>query len=295
MKLDLSFPELVKQRELMGAHISDWVPGAKNLDPRSVLLNELESGIPDISLEDVETTTGGLLTYKGEQVILYIKDTRSDLETLRFEPEKSRRFHVAECKALDIMREKGRFQRYVVTNRTDGNFLVDWFNRFSGERGEIEAGLKVCKYCLGTLNWRGYEHARDRLKMPDESLQSKSDIWAEFNISEFLMEFSTFFRSKPSRRDTDAELNVYVKDWPRISESMRRERKWKCEDCGVDLSEHPGLLHCHHKSGVVTDNTPSNLMVLCAIDHAAQPGHHHMKIPPKHRQKILELRVRQKL
>ena len=294
MKLDLDFKGLARLLDRMGAPRSDWKPGTKPLDPREEIRSQLLTGI-EITLEDIDRGPGGLLTYRGEQVILYIKDTRSDRYTLEHEPEKSRRFHVAECETLESMRLKGRFERYVVTNRMDGLFLVDWLDQDTGERGETEAALKVCKNCLKSINWRGYEHAEDRLELEGGRRQTKSEIWGAFEISQFLLDFSTFFHNKPSRRDTTAEPNVYVAGWAAISERMRHSKKWTCESCGVNLRAAPQLLHCHHKSGVVTDNRPANLDVLCAICHAKQPGHGHMKIPLKDKNLIVDLRVKQGL
>ena len=287
MKLSVTFPELNRQREQIGAPISNWRIDSDNLDPREALLDDLVSGI-EIKIEDIDDVSPGhLLSYKSEQVILYIKDTRNSLWTLQNKPEDSKRFHVAECKTLKDMKGKGRFERYIVTNRMDGLFLVDWLDRDTGERGATETRLKVCKNCLGALNWRGYERPVTYGK------QQKSDIWENFEISEFLMDYSTFFRSKPSRRDSEALPNVYVDNWSQISEKKRREARWRCEHCCVDLSAHPGALHCHHKSGVVTDNSSNNLSVLCAVCHAEQPSHQHMSVAPAQRRLILAERTKQ--
>lgn len=294
MKLELDFVDLARLRSVMGAEKSTWKPRNSPLDPREEIRNQLQSGI-EITLDDVVRGPGGLLTYKGEQVILYIKDTRTDRHTLENEPEKSRRFHVAECETLEGMRQKGRFERYVVTNRMDGFFLVDWFEKESNERGEIEAALKVCKNCLKAINWRGYERSEGRLEFDNGRHQTKSQIWSEFDISHFLLEFSTFFNSKPSRTDATAEPNVYAVDWTAISERTRHAKNWTCEACGVNLRSAPYLLHCHHKSGVVTDNRPANLEVLCAVDHAKQPNHGHMKVPLRDKNLIHELRLEQGL
>jgi hypothetical protein len=291
VKLTVDFPALETLRGRMGAPLSGWRLGDTTLDPRAKLLIDLVGGI-EIDLQDVEAGPGKLLTYRGEQVILYIKDTRSSQWTLENEPEKSRRFHIAECRTLDRMREEGRFERYVVTNRTDGLFLVDWLDPDTNNRGEMEAALKVCKNCLSSLNWRGYEKPADRLQFGGGKQQSRTQIWERFAIDEFLREYSTFFRSKPSRKDLSAKLNIYVEDWPHISEQRRWQAKWRCETCSVGLSAHPNLLHCHHKNGVVTDNDPSNLMVLCALCHAEQPGHNHMKVPASQRAIILAARGR---
>ena len=292
MKLELDFMELIRLRSNMGAEQSSWKPGTTPLDPREEIRIQLQDGI-EITLEDVDAGPGGLLTYKGEQVILYIKDTRSDQYTLEHEPEKSRRFHVAECGTLETMRDKGRFERYVVTNRMDGLFLVDWLDKDTGARGETEAALKVCKNCLKAINWRGYEHSQDRLKLERGTNQTKSEIWRDFEISQFLLEFSTFFTSKPSRKDITAAPNAYVPDWAGISERTRRSKNWTCEACGVNLRAAPHLLRCHHECGVVSDNSQSNLQVLCAVDHANQPDHGHMKIPQKDKNLIIGMRLRQ--
>jgi len=294
MKLSVNFPELTAQRERIGARLSNWEIEPVELSPREEFLNDLHQGI-EIDLSKVEAGPGGLLAFKDEQIILYIKDTRSSQWTLIHKPENSRRFHLAECQTLKNMRNGGRFERYVVTNRMDGYFKVDWLDPDTNERGEMEAALRVCKHCLTEINWRGYKHANGRIHLPGGNRQQQEEIWQSFAISEFLMEFSTFFHSRPSRRDIDAPLNRYVHDWSRISERERRAANWRCESCGVNLTQHPGLLHCHHRNGVVTDNSRTNLMVLCAIDHAAQPGHQHMHVSPDAWQIIQTARTQQSI
>lgn len=294
MKLSPDYSILENQREQMGAQLSDWKIGAVGLTEREQLLANLGSGI-EIDIKDMDVGPGKLLTYKGEQVLLYIKDTHSSQWTLENEPEKSKRFHIAECRTLDRMRREGRFERYVVTNRMDGQFLVDWLDPDTRERGETEASLKVCKNCLTALNWRGFDNASDRMRFADGTRQDKASIWESFSITEFLMDYSTFFRSHPRRQDIDALLNVYVQDWPKISEKMRRGARWRCQQCKVDLSEFPGSLHCHHINGVVTDNSATNLKVLCALCHASQPNHQHMKVNASERRKINRVKISQGL
>lgn len=290
MKLTVSYNELRSQLEFIGAVFSDWKINSLNLQPRQELLAELSTGI-EINLSDINFGPGKLLTYRGEQVILYIKDTGNSIWTLENEPEKSKRFHVAECRTLDEMRSKNRFERYVVTNRMDGLFLVDWLDRITGEKGEMVAALKVCKNCLTSLNWRGYENSQDRMQINGDYPQRKNSIWDNFSIAEFLKEYSTFFKTHPSRRDNMAIVNAYVEDWPRISEKRRRAVNWRCEQCSVNLKNLPGSLHCHHINGVVTDNSTTNLRVLCALCHTNQPGHQHMKVSAAERKKIERLRI----
>lgn len=283
MKLTCDFPELTALRKKMGAALADW-DGTAELNPRERLIVKLIEGI-EVELGEV-VSKGKLLTYKGEQVILYIKDTRERREVLENEPEKSRRFHIADCSTLEDMRDKGRFERYVVTRRMDGKFLVDWLDPEKFQRGETEAALKVCKNCLTALNYSGYD---------DRDYATKNNIWRFFSISEFLMEYSTFFHALPSRQDLSATLNTYVEQWSKVSSRQRERKGWQCEQCGVNLSEVRQLLHCHHKNGVVTDNSEANLAVLCALCHIRQPAHSHMRVPSSTESKITWLRTKQGL
>ena len=285
MKIVLKNDELNALVQKMRAEPSPWVPNKNDLSPRQKLLDDLEAGGISINLEDVDPGPGGLLEYNGEQVILYIKDTRASKETLKYSPEDSRRFHIAECDTLSTMREKGRYERYVVTRKHDGLFLVDWLDPDTQETGEVEAALKVCKNCLTEINYENY-----KIEKPQ-----RNNIWTNFEISRFLRDYSTFFVKLPSRTDRTAPIDQYVKDWSELSKNYRKARDWTCENCKVDLSSAQALLHSHHKNGVKSDNTYKNLKVLCAICHSQEPMHNHLKVAAKEKQKIVSARLSQGL
>lgn len=289
MKLSVSFRALTAQRQRMEAPFSNWELKAESLSPRELILADLETGI-DIQLDELETSTGGLLSYKGEQVILYIRDTNSSKWILENEPEKSRKFHVAECSTLDAMRQKGRFERYVVISGNDGVFPVDWKDPDTREKGSTEAELKVCKNCLKALDWLGYENPENREISRGGTKMTRHEIFQSFDISDFFLSYSTFFHQKPSRKASEAELNSYVPNWSKISTQRRKQAKWCCEKCNVDLRHAPWALHCHHRNGVVTDNRAANLEALCALCHADQPNHGHMKVNAKTKATILRAR-----
>ena len=237
----------------------------------------------EIDLGEIDVAPGGLLTYKGEQIILYIKDTNKSEEINLYYPEESTRFHLSDCQTLRDMKRKGRYERYIVTQRQDGKFKVDWKDFDTGEMGEVEAELKVCKNCLTSLN---YNHYKDRKTERDS-------IWTDFAIDSFLRNYSTFFPSKPSRTENTALIDQYVKNWQNISKMIRERKRWTCECCDLTLLKNTSYLHVHHKSGVKTDNSDSNLEVLCALCHTKRPYHSHMSIPPKTQSKIMQLRIEQ--
>ncbi len=273
MKLENEFPELEVLLKRMKAKRSEWRPGVSTLSPLEELRLELEDG-KEIPLSKVETSHGRILAYQGEQVVLYIRDTRLSRHILENEPENSRRFHVADCRVLENMRHQGRFERYVVTNRKTGVFSVISTDPDTKAVDELEAPLMACKTCLKTINWKGYEQAHRA---------QKDEIWRNFDMEDFFAEYATFFRQKPKHSDKTAPKGGYAKNWSQRSTQFREQRNWTCEKCRVELSDHKRLLHCHHKNGDITNNSDSNIEVLCVLCHAEQPLHGHMKVKPKDR------------
>ncbi|HIF9381511.1 TPA: HNH endonuclease [Photobacterium damselae] len=225
---------------------------------------ELEQG-KDVELKDVEVESG-LLSYKGRHVTLYIKANGS-----------SARFHISDCSTLQSMRSSGRFERYVVTNNTSGEFIVDT------TYGEIKARLKVCQNCLRKLNYKGC-NTTTKIGL----------IVQNFNMAEFFSTYSSFFPHMPSRLAETAKSG-YTDDWSKISSHYRVEKNFECEECKVNMRSHRALLHVHHISGVKSDNRPSNLKALCIDCHSKQPKHEHMALSHRERQVINDLRKDQGL
>ena len=244
---------------------------------------ELYQGI-EIAPAEVNTDFDGLLSYAGQQVLLYIKDTRQDKDTLLNDREKSKKFHFYNCTALIRMQNEGRYDRYVVTRRDDGFFLVDSFAWKTRTHEEMEAPLPACRYCLRELDYKRYS------TLPSDA---QREIWNTFSIQDLFAEYATFFVNKPRYTDKTAPPPGYVKEWGQISTTYREKRGWKCEACRVNLANHRSLLHVHHKNGVTSDNSPKNLQALCVLCHSQQPLHNHMKPSAKIRSTIQGLRIRQ--
>ena len=92
-------------------------------------INQLRTASIDISnVKDFINPIDGTFEYKGQKVILYIKEQRYR----DFMGVTTYKYHLSYCDTLDWMDNSGRFERYVVTQRTDGKFLVDVVDRMSG-------------------------------------------------------------------------------------------------------------------------------------------------------------------
>ncbi|MGC8530015.1 MAG: cold-shock protein [Leptospirillia bacterium] len=168
-----SHQEFARLRTLMGAlrlgHFSP--PPVTPLDPLPQDIvsareaADLSSRGLDVVEGDVRLLPDGTLAFKDRRVLLYIRTPNlsafDDLDIdeswrsfrrLSFGSEDGGpRFHIANCRTLEAMRQSGRGHRYVVSTRTDGQFeLVS-----PGGSVTIRA-LRVCKNCLERLNWKGF-------------------------------------------------------------------------------------------------------------------------------------------
>lgn len=245
---------------------------------------ELEAG-KEISTEQIQETNG-LLTHAGRQVILYIKDHTSEqtpiLSKIKEDGSKGRKFHITDCKTLKDMRKINKFDRYVVTTNTSGYFKITGRTGYGGIE-EDEVQLKVCRYCLGQLNYNEYSNSKH---------ERKDSIVNNFNILEFFEQYSSFIRRLPSGIAKIKPV-YYTEEWKEISSNYRKSLDYTCEECGVKLINHKHLLHVHHKNSIKGDNSSNNLIVLCYDCHKKQPNHQHMQCKKEDIISINKLRVEQ--
>jgi hypothetical protein len=129
---------------------------------------EFENGF-EIKLEDLETDQG-LLGVQGRQVVLFIPDHGHRVETALENHGQGNKFHVADCKTMDDMKNRKRFERYHVTNSITGEFPVFGYSQITKQEVEGNANLSVCKNCLNFLNYKGANvgSAKNRKKLVDE-------------------------------------------------------------------------------------------------------------------------------
>lgn len=96
-----------------------------------------------------------------------------------------------------------------------------------------------------------------------------------FEIKKFLEEFNTDIKLVPKHTEATQSLNVYPKDWNKISMEYRTMKKWRCEKCGKDMINNTEPLDVHHIDGNKQNVSPSNLQALCRSCHIEE--HPHMK------------------
>lgn len=267
MKLDIDFTNLENLVKNMGASSVDWVSDVAVTHIESDWKIILETKGLDVDINDIEIAANRLLKYRGEQILLYIKEINS------FGHYGLPKFHFYQCATLNSMQNAGRFERYVVTQRKTGYFLMDKKVGYDLYAKDVEERLDVCKNCLNWFN-RNY---RKRYSVET------------FDIVEFFEHFTTSpITQTPKYTDKNAPVSGYAENWDLISRQRKEQCGYICQQCGIDLNNHKNFVQTHHANGVKSDNSSSNLKVLCIECHSEQPNHGHMKSSKSH--EISEIR-----
>jgi hypothetical protein len=139
-----TFEPLNRLRSRMGIPSDRYGSFSLEIDPGRLTVEELDrltgEGI-DISFDELTLLPDGTLAYKDSRVLLYIRDVHV-YGRQEWEP----RYHLYNCKKLVEMSNKGRFERYVVSGRTDGWFKIILI-RENNQTPE-DRRLCVCQNCL---------------------------------------------------------------------------------------------------------------------------------------------------
>ncbi len=224
----------------------------------------------DITLDEIKTRSDWTLEYKGQRVILYIRDV-----TNYGERNILPKYHLTFCKTLDRMRRNDRWMRYVVANRDDGNFSIN----FPGDqRRSVISKLDVCQNCLDKISWQGFHSALSG----DDRLRRVGN----FQLSEFFKKYPRdLFLVKPKHNSDTAPLNDYPNNWGDISEKFKKKNEYQCLKCRIRLTGlNSRFLHVHHKNGLKNECDESNLEALCIRCHANDQMHSHMKSLPEYKE-----------
>lgn len=249
MKLPKDFPNLDGLLEKMGIPFQPFVPP----EVQKLITTQ---GIT-VASDDVKVAPNGTLEYQGRKVVLYIRDVMGSLP----------KYHVVDCRTLRGMRNAGKYKRYVVTRRTDGEFLLNFADNLSRDNPETYR-LDICKNCLwNELNLR-YVYTPDAFPLAD---------W--FNaIDPGYAPPPTDALYGPKITPITRLISNYPPDWNLRSLQCRKNAEWKCEVCSIDLRLAPKFLHAHHLRGTGY-NQPKDLQALCIGCHAEQPSHYMKHLP----------------
>lgn len=219
----------------------------------------------DVDLKQIAIASDGTFEYKGLKVLLYIRDQQPNQDGT----PKDYKYHVGNCSTLQSMRDQHRYERYVVTNNSSGDFFVNLINYGRSVGKALTLRLNVCRNCLTKLDFDGYA-----------SRGSKDLVYRKFTLPEFFRRYQhTSFPSLPERTPESQPLNEYTADWNEISLRVRRLKKFKCEGERCRRRYTKNQLDVHHIDGQKWNNRPSNLMVLCLDCH----GRFHPHYDPKWR------------
>lgn len=265
----IKFGPLNTLRAKLGAElIEDFSVGVSSILTFADLEEMATSG-KDINPEEIRVLEDGTLAYKDSRVLLHIRDV--SVYHNRDHEKSLPKFHVADCETLNIMRRNKKFNRYVVSIRTDGKFDLKLI-RHNQEKHELRE-LQVCMNCLDHLSYKGSN---------GDNYSEKRKIRDDFSINEYFSIYPrSLFSSKPKYTSADAPLNKYPKNWNEISAAFRKNVGYKCQNvaCGVDLSamQYRRYLHVHHKNSAKNDCDYSNLEALCIYCHAEEFMHSHVK------------------
>jgi hypothetical protein len=278
----IEFEPFNRLRRLMDAPLpNDFSSGyVINRLTRDDLDKALE-GIEGVTVDDIEQVQplpDGTLAYRDRRILLYIRDQSSYRE---HDPRALLpRFHVSDCRTLKRMRAEGRYERYVVSQRTDGRFKMNFLFNDGNTQSDI-CELNVCRNCLEFLSYKGYSH----------SSRKRRHIHSTFSLSEFFAIYpKNLISALPLHTEHTAPLNRYRNGFQEASTRYRAEHGWTCENkqCGVDLSD-PSIrkyLHTHHVNAQKHDDCEENHRALCIRCHAEEPMHAHLKNSPDYREFI---------
>lgn len=257
-----------------------YVSGLNQYDDTDVVLKQ---GI-DCCLDDIHFECG-LLSFKGRQVVLYLKDHGDNVLSAIEDPNShGRKFHLTDCQTVKGMLKNDREERYIVTNKTSGDFLISGRHFSDGREIEEKARLKVCKYCLAQLHYKGYSV---------DKTEGLTQIYTDFCLNTFFSAYCSFFSYHLESEQSDR--HEYTGDWRKIASRYKAKINYSCSQCALNMRAYKEHFYTHHINGIKSDNAETNLKALCVECYKKQPEHADLIISHEIRQLLSISRRKQGL
>lgn len=182
------------------------------------------------------------------------------------------KYHFTYCETLQRMFGSKKKHRYHLSKRTDGLFCYSYISNNTVVKEKSDQKMFACQHCLDNL----------------KRITGRTYTKETFPIEEIYNNPATdnLLLDTGYPLDCDAVPNIYSKDWTRISEREKKNSGYKCQDCGKDFSDSQDRseLHCHHINSDKTNNSSSNLRVLCVECHSKYHPHMHNQNHPANQQ-----------
>ncbi len=140
--------EFKKLRNKMKAPFIEWdgCGDWNSFDPFGFREALREKGEVDIPFSEINVGEDGTLELFGQKILVYIRDQRHSYD-------QEYKFHIANCATLIDAQRHSKYEKYVASVKTDGNFKVNIIHGGSWVEKDKEVKLNVCKNCLTSLNF----------------------------------------------------------------------------------------------------------------------------------------------
>lgn len=258
--------QLSRLLEKMGAELPspliDFSQHWKALDVAEIDRKLSSEGV-DISINELEVSSiDGAFIYEGRRVLVYIRDQTGSYYNGELSVS-DYRFHIVNCRTIAEFQRRGRFDKYVVSTRTDNQFLCNIIVRDDSSKNRLNElrALEVCKNCLTHMNYMGYDSSNSG---------QKRELHSSFNLLDYFRKYNGTTVSRPRFNSENQPLGLYPSNWPEISKSIRERNNWKCSKCKGDFSLRKSFLDTHHIDTNPGNCEESNLIPLCKDCHAAE-------------------------
>lgn len=163
-----------------------------------IRVEEFDAQFSESIAQELDIDEAGLFSVKNDEVkrrvILYIPDHSYWSPTAVAQGHENRnRLHITDCLTIEDMKQSGRLERYVVTNRLKGPYTLTW-----NTGSKKKYNMRICINCLVRLN---------KLQYVKTTSKERERIALKFDVADYVSEFGTRFMALPTRRwwDDDAE------------------------------------------------------------------------------------------